>query len=150
MGGIVEAVDADADLILSTGNYGPSAARFGSPVPTIWGHGLGARGTVPRRWDVGGALATWSGGVPAGVDREAVKALTAGYVKSADVPRPLDLGTFSPAVTAHLNWIGPRINLVFENGVDTERREVAARAVPALLADPPTRQHFEAILDALG
>ncbi|MCA1695438.1 MAG: hypothetical protein LC749_12285 [Actinobacteria bacterium] len=134
VGGIVEAVDADAELILSAGNYGPRAVRVAGADDLVvvgWEHA----GTVPRRWDVGGALASWTVACPLRVNREAVKALTAGYVESA-VPQPRDLRSSAQRVTAHLNWTGSRINLVFENDADTGWREVAARAVPALLADP--------------
>lgn len=148
VGGVVEVVDPEAALVLAAGNYGPSAVRVGSAgelVVMTWEHA----GTVPRRWDLGGAITSWSAGVPGGINRGAVTALVAGYAELADLPEPLDLGMFSAAVCAHLNWIGSRVDLVFDDGIDADRREVAARAIPGLLADPPSRQRLEAILDAL-
>lgn len=112
---------------------------------TGWDHA----GAIPPRWDLGGALAGWSGGAAGEVNGPAVRALVDGYASAAHVPEPLDLGIFSAALAAGLNWLVSRIRIAINLGESDEERELAGRAVPWLLADPPSRDRFQAILDAL-
>jgi hypothetical protein len=105
-------------------------------------------GAMPPRWDFGGTLASWSEGVLGRVNEPAAKAVLAGYAAEYRVPEPLDLGIFSATLCAGLSWLSSRIRIALTEP-DSERRELADRAVPWLLKDPPSRAHFQAVLDAL-
>jgi hypothetical protein len=145
---IIEPVDAAADVVLSACHYAPNAFRVAGPddlVMTGWDHA----GSIPRRWDLGGTLATWSGGAGGEVHPSAAKALLAGYTEEATAPEPLDLGIFSAALAASMNWLTSRIRIAINPAEAAEEREIAGRAVPTLLAQPPSRDHLRAILDAI-
>ena len=145
---IVEPVDRDQDTVLSACHYPPNAFRVAGPddlAVVSWEH---AGATLPR-WDLGATLTAWSGGVPGEVNRAAARALVVGYAGEADVPHPFDLGIFTAAVCADLNWLGSRIRIALTEAVQ-ERRDEADRAVPWLLERPPSRAGFQAILDAVS
>lgn len=132
----------DSEVLLAEA----AAFRVAGPddlVVLSWEHA----GAIPPRWDLGHTLATWSSGVLDQVNAPAARALVGGYAEESRVP-PLDLGVFSTMVCTSLNWLGSRIQIALR-GCDAERREFAARAAPTLLADPPSRATFQAILDAL-
>ena len=145
---IVEPVGPGQDTVLSASHYAPNAFRVAGAddlAVVSWEH---AGATLPR-WDLGATLAAWSGGVPGEVNRAAATALVAGYAGEADVPRPFDLGAFTAAVCAELNWLASRIRIALTEA-DEERREQADRAVPWLIERPPSRARFQAILDAVS
>jgi hypothetical protein len=75
-------------------------------------------------------------------------AVVAGYAEVAAIPGPLRLDIFSASVCASLNWLASRIRIALRE-TDIEARELADRAVPVLLANPPSRTGLQAILDAL-
>ena len=144
----VEPVDAAADVVLSACHYAPNAFRVAGRddlVVTGWDHA----GSIPRRWDLGGTLAGWSGGAGGEVHASAAKALLAGYAEEATVPEPVDLGIFSAALAASMNWLTSRIRIAINPAEAAEEREIAGRAVPTLLVHPPSRDHLEAILEAI-
>ena len=148
LSGIIEPVDPAAPVVLSACHYAPNAFRVAGPddlVVTGWDHA----GSIPPRWDLGGTLAGWSGGAADEVNRPAVRALLAGYAEEATVPEPLDLGIFSAALSASLNWLVSRIRIAINPSEAEEEREIAGRAVPWLLAHPPSRDRFEATLEAI-
>ncbi len=70
--------------------------------------------------------------------------VTAGRCDSAGARRR----NFTTAISATLNWTATRIDIALTS-CDEERREVAAREVPGLLANPPTRERFERIIEAV-
>lgn len=145
--GIVEVAGPGEDVVLSACHYAPNAFRVAGPDRLVimgWDHA----GAMPVRWDLGATLVAWSGGVDGGVNRAAAKALAAGYAEETEVPGPLVLGSFSTAVCASLNWLGSRIRIALRE-CDVEAKEIAARAVPTLLAEPPSRNRLQAVLDAI-
>lgn len=148
--GIVEPADgpAAATTLLSGRHYAPGAFRVTAAddlAVMTWEHA----GAIPPRWDLGGALSLWSGGVPGEVNAAAVRALVAGYAEVTPLPCRLDLGIFSSILCAETSWLISRIRIALTE-TDREQRELADKAVPWLLADPPSRSHFERILDAVS
>lgn len=147
VGGIVESLDVSEKLVLSACHYAPNAfcvvGRDNLAVMS-WEHA----GAIPPRWDLGGTVASWSEGVLGTVNAPAARAVLAAYAAEYEVPDPLDLGVFSAALCASLSWLASRITIALTEP-DVERRDLADRAVPWLLRDPPSRPKFEAVLDAL-
>ncbi len=146
--GIVEPAGEGEATVLSACYYAPNAFRtVGADdlAVVMWEHA----GATHPRWDLGAALAAWSGGLPGEVHATAARALVAGYAGEADIPRPLGLGIFSAEVCASLNWMATRMQIALK-GCDAERQEQADRAVPWLLDRPPSRATFEALLDAVS
>jgi hypothetical protein len=146
---IIEPVDPAEPVVLSACHYAPNAFRVAGPddlVVTGWDHA----GSIRPRWDLGGTLSGWSGGAAEEVNGATVRALLSGYAEEATVPEPLDLGIFSAALSASLNWLVSRIRIAINPSEPAEEREIAGRAVPWLLAHPPSRDRFEAILHANG
>ena len=145
--GIVEHAASDEAAVLSACHYAPNAFRVIGPddlAVLSWEHA----GATPPRWDLGATLAGWSRGAADEVNATAAHALWNGYAREAALPDPLDLGIFSAWVCAGLNWLASRIRIALEED-DVERRETAARAVPWLLARPPSRPWLEALLAAV-
>jgi hypothetical protein len=145
---IVEPAGPEDDTVLSACHYPPNAFRVagGDDLAVVsWEH---AGATLPH-WDLGATLAGWSDGVPGQVNRPAARALVAGYAEEAALPPAFDLGIFTTAVCADLNWLGSRIRIALTEA-DRERRDEADRAVPWLLERPPSRAGFQAILDAVS
>jgi hypothetical protein len=105
-------------------------------------------GAIPPRWDFGSTLAFWSEGIPDRVNEPAAQAVVAGYACEYDVPDPLDLGIFSATLCASLSWLVSRIRIALTDPDDTQR-DLADRAVPWLLKDPPSRSKYQAVLDAV-
>ena len=135
------------ERVLSACNYAPNAFRVAGPddlVVMSWEH---AGATLPR-WDLGATLAAWSQGVLGGVHPAAANALVAGYAEEADLPDPLDLSIFSAYVCASLSWLASRIRIAVD-AAESERREIADRAVPWLLPTLPSPAKLQAILDAV-
>ncbi len=146
--GIVEPAGADEDTVLSACHYAPNAFRVvGTDDLAVvsWEHA----GAIPPRWDLGGTLAAWSEGILDGVNAPAAKALLAGYNEEAELPGTLDLGIFSATVCGSLNWLASRIRIAIGDD-DEARRDEADRAVPWLLARLPSRERFQAVLDAVA
>ena len=148
--GIVEPVHgpAAANTVLSGRHYATNAFRVTGPddlAVMTWEHA----GAIPPRWDLGGALFLWSGGVPGEVNVGAVRALVAGYAEVTAVPGPLNLGMFSSILCAGFSWLVSRIRIALTEP-DPEQRELADKAVPWLLSDTPSRAGFQKILDSLG
>lgn len=132
---------------LSGHHYAPSAFRitgFDDLAVMTREHA----GAIPPRWDLGGALFLWSGGVPGKVNAAAVQALVAGYAEVTPLPSPLDLGMFSSVLYAGTSWLASRIRIALTES-DEEQRELANKAAPWLLADPASRGHFQMVLDAI-
>lgn len=145
---IIEPADAAGDAVLSASHYAPNAFRIAGPdelAVVSWEHA----GAIPLRWDLGGAVLSWSGGVRGAVNAPAARGVMAGYAEVADLPGDLGVGVFTAAVCASLNWLATRIQIALKEG-DPERRAEAARAVPDLLADPPTRPNLERLVEAVG
>lgn len=146
--GIVEGADPNGDAVLSACHYAPSAFCVAGPddlAVMSWEHA----GAIPTRWDFGSTLAFWSEGIPDQVSEPAVRAMVAGYAAEHELPDPLDLGIFSATLCASMSWLASRIRIALTEP-DDGRRELADRAVPWLLRDPPTRSKYEAVLDAVG
>lgn len=146
--GIVEQADANGDAVLSACHYAPSAFCVAGPddlAVMSWEHA----GAIPPRWDFGSTLAFWSEGVPGRVNAPAAKAVVAGYATEYQLPDPLDVGIFSAVLCGSMSWLTSRIRIALTEP-DDEQRELADRAVPWLLKDPPTRQKYEAVVDAVS
>jgi hypothetical protein len=146
--GIAESAETAGSVALSGCHHAPNAFRIAGPHDLII-TGFDHAGTIPVRWDLGGTLAGWSGGVADRLNVPALRALRAGYAAERSVPQPLDLGIFSAALCASMNWLVSRIRIAINPGEDAESREIAARAVPTLLVTPPSLERFQRILDAL-
>lgn len=145
--GVVEAADGAGEPLFSACHYAPNAFRVAGAddlAIMTWEHA----GAMPPRWDLGTALASWSVGVAGQVNTRAAKALLTGFAEHAAVPDDLDLGIFSADVCAGLNWLATRIMIALEES-DPAARAEAARAVPTLLVDPPSRPKLEAVLAAI-
>lgn len=145
--GIVEPADRAGEPRLSACHYAPNAFRVAGAddlAVMTWEHA----GAMPPRWDLGTALAGWSVGVAGQVNTRAVEALLTGFAELAAVPGDLDLGIFSADVCANLNWLATRITIALDAS-DPAAKAEAARAVPTLLVDPPSRPKLEAVLDAI-
>ena len=56
---------------------------------------------------------------------------------------------FTTAISATLNWTATRISVALTSDND-ERRQLADREVPLLLANPPSHQRFHGILEAVS
>ena len=146
--GIVERADPAGDAVLSGCHYATNAFCQAGPddlAVMTWEHA----GAIPPRWDFGALLASWSAGAEGRVNGPAAKAVLAGYASRYDVPDPLDVGIFSSAVCAEWSWLSSRIRLALTE-LDPETRELADRAVPWLLKDPPSRGRYEEVLAALA
>jgi Ser/Thr protein kinase RdoA (MazF antagonist) len=146
--GIVEPTTAAGDVALSGCHHAPNAFRVAGPRDLVI-TGFDHAGSIPTRWDLGGTLAGWSGGVSEQLNVTALGALRAGYAEERRVPQPLDFGIFSAALCASMNWLVSRVRIAINPQEDAESREIAARAVPTLLVAPPSRERFQRILDAL-
>ena len=145
--GIVEKADPDADVVLSACHYAPNAfcvAGSDDLAVMSWEHA----GAIPPRWDFGGTLASWSQGVLGRVNEPAARAVVAGYAAEHELPDPFDLGIFSATLCGGMSWLVSRIRIALTEP-DPEPRELADRAVPWLLKDPPSRSKFQAVLDAV-
>jgi hypothetical protein len=145
---VIEPIDPAGPVVLSACHYAPDAFRIAGPDDLVvrgWDHA----GSIPPRWDLGATLAGWCEGVDGGVNSPAARALFAAYSGVAGVPEPMNLGIFSAALSAGMNWLSSRIRIAINPAEGEEERELADRAVPWLLAHPPSRDHFQAILDAL-
>lgn len=99
---------------------------------------------MPPRHELGASLAECEKDDDPGV----LRAFVDGYRRAGQAVPELDLTMFTTAISATLNWTGTRINTALTS-VDEERRNLAAREVPGLLANPPSRQRFERIIQAL-
>lgn len=144
---IVEQADPNGDAVLSACHYAPNAFCVAGPddlAVMSWEHA----GAIPPRWDFGSTLAFWSEGIPGRVNAPAAKAVVAGYAAEYELPDPLDVGIFSAVLCASMSWLASRIRIALTEP-DDEQRELADRAVPWLLKDPPTRSTYEGVLDAL-
>lgn len=81
-------------------------------------------------------------------DPAVLRAFLEGYRRAGLTVPELDLAMFTTAVSATLNWTATRIDIALTS-CDEERKKLAAREVPGLLANPPTRERFERIINAL-
>ncbi len=145
---IIEPAEAAGEVVLSGCHYATNAFRVvgaGDLMVTGFDHA----GAIPVRWDLGGTLAAWSGGVGGQLNVAALRALHAGYAEERPLPQPLDLGIFSAALCASMNWLVSRIRIATNPQEDAESRGIATRAVPTLLVTPPSRERFQRIVDAL-
>jgi hypothetical protein len=144
---VVEPAPPSEDLVLSGCHYAPGAfavAGADDLAVMTWEHA----GAIPPRWDFGSTLFFWSQGVLGKVHGPAAKALVAGYEAEHPLPEPLDLGIFSAALCASTSWLTSRIRIALAEA-DPAGRDKADRTVAWLLEDPPAREKFEAVLDAL-
>lgn len=105
-------------------------------------------GAIPPRWDLGSMLAAWSDGVLGRVNEPAAKALLHAYAAEYELPEPMGLGIFSAGLCANLSWLTSRIRIALTEP-DVERQELADRAVPWLLKNPPCQARFAAVLAAV-
>jgi hypothetical protein len=145
--GLVESVEAAGETVLSAAHWAPNGfCIVGSDDLAVmgWDHAS----AMPIRWDFGGTLAAWSGGLPGQVHEPAAQAFVAGYADTNGVPDRLGLGIFSSAVCTAGSWLTSRIRIALFNS-DPEARELADRAVPWLLGEPARRVYFEAVLEAV-
>jgi len=55
---------------------------------------------------------------------------------------------FTTAISAAQNWLATRIEVALYSE-DSERRQLAEREVPGLLASPPSLEGYRALLDAI-
>lgn len=134
-------------LVLSGCHYAPGAfcvAGADDLAVMTWEHA----GAIPPRWDFGSTLFFWSQGALGKVYAPAAKALVAGYVEAHPLPEPLDLGIFSAALCASTSWLVSRTRIALAEA-DPAGRDKADRTVAWLLEDPPAREKFEAVLDAV-
>lgn len=144
--GLVESVEAAGEAVLSAAHWAPNAfCTVGADDLALmgWDHAS----AMPTRWEFGGTLAAWSGGVLGQVNHAAARAFVAGYADTHRVPERLGLGIFSAAVCTAGSWLMSRIRIALFN-CDAEARELADRAIPWLLGEPPSRAYFEAVLAA--
>jgi hypothetical protein len=77
------------------------------------------------------------------------RAFLAGYRSSGIEVPTLDSSMFTTAISATLNWTATRINVALTSD-NEERRQLADREVPLLLANPPSRQRFHRMLEAVS
>lgn len=144
---LVESVEAAGETVLSAAHWAPNAFCIVGPDDLAvmgWDHAS----AMPIRWDFGGTLAAWSGGVLGRVNEAAAQAFVAGYADTNGVPDRLGLGIFSSAVCTAGSWLTSRIRIALFDS-DPEARELADRAVPWLLGEPARRAHFDAVLEAV-
>jgi hypothetical protein len=95
-------------------------------------------GPLPSTYDFGGCVA--------GFDEDALtRGYVEGYRRAGGTVPSLDLGLFTTAISAQLNWMITRINIALTD-TDEERRDLAEREVPLLLASPPTLERYERLL----
>jgi hypothetical protein len=102
-------------------------------------------GPIPPRQELGASLAECDKGDDPAVRR----AFLAGYRSSGIHVPTLDTSMFTTAISATLNWTATRINVALTSD-NEERRQLADREVPLLLANPPSRQRFHRILEAVS
>jgi hypothetical protein len=102
-------------------------------------------GPIPRGQELGASLAECDKGDDPAVRR----AFLAGYRSSGIEVPTLDMTMFTTAVSATLNWTATRMSVALTSDND-ERRQSADREVPLLLANPPSRQRFYRILEAVS
>ncbi len=102
-------------------------------------------GPIPPRQELGASLADCDKDDAPAVQR----AFLEGYRSSGVEVPTLDMAMFTTAISARLNWAATRINVALTSA-NEERRELADREVPLLLAKPPTRQGLRRILDAVS
>jgi hypothetical protein len=77
-----------------------------------------------------------------------LRAFLDGYRRAGRTVPELELAMFTTAISATLNWTATRISIALTS-CDDERRDLAAREVPGLLANPPSRRRFERMIRAL-
>lgn len=141
---LVEPLDSAGETVLSAGHFAFCTVGADDLAVMGWDHAS----AMPTRWEFGQNLAGWSEGVLGRVNGAAARAFLAGYAQTNGVPDRLDLGVFSSAVCTAGSWLMSRVRIaLFEQ--DAKARELADRAVPWLLDDPPARLHFEAVLAAV-
>lgn len=99
---------------------------------------------MPPRHELGASLAECE----KDDDPVVLRGFLDGYRRAGLTMPQLDLAMFTTAISATLNWTGTRINIALTS-CDDERRDLAAREVPGLLANPPSRERFERIIQAL-
>ena len=99
---------------------------------------------IPPRQELGASLAECD----KGDDPTVRRAFLAGYRSSGTEVPTLDMTMFTTAISATLNWTATRINVALTSD-NEERRQLADREVPLLLANPPSRQRFQRILEAV-
>lgn len=74
-----------------------------------------------------------------------LRAFLDGYRRAGRTVPELDLAMFTTAISATLNWTATRVNIALTR-CDDERRDLAAREVPRLLANAPSRERFERMI----
>ncbi|HZU73098.1 MAG TPA: phosphotransferase [Acidimicrobiales bacterium] len=146
--GLVEVASACEDLsdepvILSKRWFVPDNVRPGPGGVSVvlgWDHA----GAIPKRQELGDCLAAFHTVEDPGVAR----AFMAGYRRACPDPPPLGMGMFTTAISAAQNWLATRIEVALYSE-DSERRQLAEREVPGLLASPPSLEGYRALLDAI-
>lgn len=134
----LESIEGEpGDPVMCHNNLNPGNVRRGEggrPVVTGWEHAAG----LPPDWELCSALVSW--GNPG--------AVADGYRAEAGALPPLTLGSFRGTATATLNYVGGQLELA-RNATGEDRR-FAERSVRHLLANLPSRELYEKILDTVG
>lgn len=141
----LETIDADVsagEFTLCNSNLIPSHVRQGHDgalVVTEWDFA----GSLTPEFELASALTHWA--LRPSVNHAAIGAFRAGYLDAAEWPK-LELGSFTIAVTAWLNWAHNAICEAIDPD-DEERAVFAEREAVGVLDRPMTRASLEQLLD---
>ena len=134
--GVLHGLSLPTDRSITAPPSAPVQARWLSSRPT--------EASWQSRQELGASLAECDKGDDPAVRR----AFLAGYRSSGTEVPTLDMTMFTTAISATLNWTATRINVALTSD-NEERRQLADREVPLLLANPPSRQRFQRILETV-
>lgn len=141
--------DTAATPILSHCSVGHTSVRMadGNELVVLgWEHS----GTTPPRWELGGALASWSSQPDGALNERAARAMVEAYRDEGGSVDALGLAMFTSHIAGGLNWTRTRVAIALgDDGGNEARRAEAARQVPDLLKNPTSRSRLERILEVV-
>lgn len=142
---IVDDRNPAEEPILSHGGPGPGTffRHSGELVLVEWDHAC----AIPPSWELGSVLENWGTDPTGELNAPAVTALIKGYRETSGAEPYLGLGMFSGKVTGWLNWVESRVNIALDAD-DPKARDLSARELPRLLANPLTKDRLTQILAA--
>jgi Ser/Thr protein kinase RdoA (MazF antagonist) len=138
--------DPNPRAVLSKAWHAPTAVRLAGADRLIavgWEHAS----AVPKDWDLGAALMSWSETVENDYDPAAARAFLDGYRELAD-DIDVTLPMFTSGVTAALNWTISRANIALHDDNPAER-ELAERNIRILARNPVNLDNIRRLADTL-
>lgn len=144
---VVDEVDPNPKARLSHACLQPDAVHLAGPDAIVvcgWEHAS----AIPPDWELGACVMAWAETDDGRLVRTPAAAFLNAYRESGGSPVELETSMFTTGVTGLINWTASRVNIAL-NSDDSDERDLAARTVPGLLANPISVETLERLVESL-